>query len=257
MTRRVGDAAALLSVMAGEDPNDPTSLVGPAEDYSKNLNKGMKGVRIGFDESYASRDVSSHVVSAMNQALREMEKLGALIVPVKLPATDELTSAWGIIMAVEALAAHDRTYPSRRSEYGEYFRNLLDKAVKVPAPAYAKAMQVRANFNGQLRSAFQRFDVLACPTTADEAPLYDPQKAYEPDTPQTIGGVPATWLRGGFTMPYDLRGYPALSLPSGQSPEGMPLSLQLVGKPLSEALLLQVGHAYEVATTWHLRHPPV
>jgi amidase len=140
---------------------------------------------------------------------------------------------------------NERTYPSRVPEYGEYFRNLLANAAKLAATAYAKAMQLRADFNGRLRSSFRSFDILACPTTAEEAPVYDPEKAYEPDGPGRAGGVPIAWLRGGFTMPYDFSGYPTLSLPCGQSPEGMPLSLQLVGKPLAEARLLQVGQAYE------------
>ena len=257
MARRVADAAALLTVIAGEDRNDPTSLVGPAEDYLKTLNNSIKGVRVGFDERYATKDTAPHVAAAMREAVRELEKLGGHIVQTNLPDMGgaELINAWLTITSVEALAVHERTYPSREREYGAYFRNLLANAVKIPATGYAKAMQLRADFNGRLRSNFQSFDILACPTTAEEAPVYDPEKAYEPDGPQTVGGVPIAWFRGGFTMPYDFSGYPTLSLPCGQSPEGMPLSLQLVGKPLAEALVLQVGHVYETATPWHLRHP--
>lgn len=154
MTRRVEDAAALLSVIAGEDCNDPTSLVGPAGDHSKNLDNGIDGVRIGFDESYATKDVAQHVADAIDVAVGELERLGARIVPVKLPdmAGDEVINAWLTITSVEALQAHERTYP-RAAEYGAFFRNLLDNAVRIPATAYAKPMQFRGKTAGGIPPA--------------------------------------------------------------------------------------------------------
>ena len=257
MTRRVADAAAMLTVIAGEDPSDPTSLREPVEDYSKDLEKGIRGVRIGFDEGYGTRDVPPHMAAALRQALGDLAMLGASVVNANLPAMDEISNAWFTIVQAEALKAHERTYPSRASDYGAYFRTLLDGAAKLPASAYGQAMEYRRNFNARLRTRFEAFDILLCPTTIAEAPVYDPNQAYEPNGPQTAGGVPLGWLQGELTFPYDFNGYPTLSLPCGQSPEGMPLSLQLVGKPLGEAQLLQAGYAYESATEWHLKHPPV
>ena len=262
MTRRVADAAAMLSAVAGEDTNDPTTISGSAPDYLKDLGKGVKGLRLGFDDAYATEGAPAHVAAAIRQAVVELEKLGANVIPVQMPAMDSnVLGAWFVLTAVEAVVAHERTYPSRAKDYGVYFRALLETGTRTSGGEYARACAIRAEFNGRLRRAFQTFDVLACPSAIAEAPVYDPGKASggEDSAARTVAGIPLAWLMGSgrFTFPYDYCGYPTLSLPCGFSPDGMPLSLQLVGHPLSESLLCRTGHAYESATTWHQRFPSV
>jgi amidase len=257
MTRRVADAAVVLGAIAGNDSNDPTTLSDPVPDYLRDIEKSMKGVRIGFDEAYATGGVPGYVADAVRRAVRDLEKLGALIVPAKMPDMNDAMNSWGILCSAEAAVAHEATFPSRANDYGDFFRQFLQGGRAVTGAAYAKASMLRAELRGTVRRAFQGFDVLVCPTTAAEAVVYEPEKAYGSADATTTAGVPVAFLRDGFRfiIPYDLTGYPTLSLPSGQSPDGLPLSLQLVGHPLSEALLCRVGHAYENATEWHRRHP--
>ena len=259
MTRRVADAAIVLATIAGHDANDPTSLFDPVPDFMRELEKGIKGVHVGFDEVYASSGVAAHVVDAVRQGVHELERLGAEIVPVHMPSMDEAAGGWGILCAAEAAVAHEATFPSRAGDYGEYFRQFLENGRAVTGTAYAKANLRRAELRGTLHQTFQSFDILACPTTAAEAFAYDPEKAYGGADATSTAGAPTAFLRDSirFIVPYDLTGYPTLSLPCGQSPDGLPLSLQLVGRPLSEALLCRVGHAYERATEWHGQHPAI
>lgn len=262
MSRRVADAAAMLSAMAGEDPDDPTSLSAAVPDFAKELNKGVKGMRIGFDDKYATAAIPQYMADAIRRAVRELEKAGASVVEVKLPDMDEnVLAPWFVLTGVEAAMEHARTFPSRAGDYGVFFRMLLENGSKTPAVEYAKAATTRAEFNGRLRRAFAKFDVLACPSTVGEAPAYDPAQAYggQDTAAGTVCGVPLSWLGGSgrFTTPYNYSGYPTLSLPCGFSPDGLPLSLQLVGRPLAEDLVCRAGFAYESATDWHRRHPPV
>ena len=143
--------------------------------------------------------------------------------------------------------AHEATYPSRREEYGPWFRGWLDMGTKVSGAEYARANNLRAACNGRFREIFETIDVLACPSmtgppsvTPEE--LYGPMDDYDPSVQR-------------FTIPFDFNGTPTLSVPCGFNQDGLPLSLQFVGHPLSEPLLCQVGHAYEQATEWHTLRP--
>jgi amidase len=173
--------------------------------------------------------------------------------------------AWFVLASSEAAAVHEASFPSRADDYGAGFRDFLESGRKFTGRDYARASFVRAELRGAIRDAFVSIDVLACPTMMAEAFVYDPDNAYAGPVrrasgpPEMLDGVPFPFVAvsGRFTTPYSLTGYPTLSLPCGQSPDGMPLSLQFVGHQLSEALLCRVGHAYERATEWHRRHPIV
>jgi len=266
MARRVADVAAVLSIIAGYDPADPTSLSSPVPDYLAEIYRGVKGVRVGFDEAYATAGIAPHMAEAVRQALRILETLGARVVPMRMPALEvKHFQAWFVLASSEAAAVHEATFPSRADDYGAGFRDFLEGGRKFTGRDYARANFVREDLRGRIREAFGGIDVLVCPTMMAEAFVYDPDKAYAGPVrsasgpPEMIDGVPFSFVAvsGRFTTPYSLTGYPTLSLPCGQSPDGMPLSLQFVGHPLSEALLCRVGHAYERATEWHRRHPPV
>jgi len=260
MARRVADAAAVLGAIAGYDDEDPTSLPGLAPDYLRDLQRGIKGVRLGFDEVYATQGVLPHVAEAVRQAVRDLEKLGAHVLPVKVPAMDASEpNVWLTLGSAEAVAVHEATFPSKADEYGAYFRQFLETGRAVTGAAYARANSLRAQYAGRLRHAFQGIDILAFPTLLTEAFPYDTDQAYAgfDGAVNTIAGVNLKYLESRFAFPYNYSGYPTLSLPCGASPSGLPLSLQLAGHPLSEALLFRVGYAYENASEWHRHHPPV
>ena len=168
-----------------------------------------------------------------------------------MPEMESFLSAWPILCSAEAVAAHQATYPSRREEYGPWFRDWLDQGTGVTGAAYAKANSQRAACNGRLRQIFDSIDVLACPSMPT------------PPFPITSSGLSASLDDGldmsllRFTAPFDFNGAPTISVPCGLNGEGLPLSLQFVGKHLEEKLLCRIGHAYEQATEWHAVYPPV
>ena len=251
MTRSSADAGIMLQAIAGHDNNDPTTLPDPVPDMLARINDGVKGIRIGLDERYVTDGVDPELNQAVLNGVKVLEGLGAEIVDVKMPDVEKYLPSWFVLASAEAVAAHREHYPSRRDDYGPYFRGWLDQGTEVSGADYAEASNMRAECNGLVRLAFQNIDVLACPSTHERA---------HPVTPEGLYG-PMDWSRGTafqrFTAPYDFNGAPTLSVPCGLSSDGLPLSLQFVGKHLAEPLLCQIGNAYEQATDWHNLHPPV
>jgi len=251
MARRVADVAVLLEAMAGPDPDDPTTLDEPAPLCVAALEAGLHGVRVGVDLDYVSKETDPAVVEALQAALGVLERAGATLVEVHVPPVDELVADWSVICAPEALVAHARFYPERAADYGPTYRTFLEYAARLSARDYAAASSRRRDWSGRLRQVFRRADVLACPS-APFLPL--PVSVLAPHAPFDPTGARAL-LR--FTGPFDFSGSPTLSVPSGFSAEGLPHSLQLVGPHLGEAMLCRVGHAYQQATAWHERRPPL
>ena len=251
MTRSSADAAIMLQAIAGYDANDPTSLSAPVPDMLAGIEDGVAGVRIGLDERHVSDGVNPELTRAVLDGVKVLEGLGAEIVEIDMPDVDRYLPAWPVLCSAEAVAAHRENYPSRRDDYGPWFRGWLDMGAGKSAADYAEANNMRAECNGLVREAFKDIDAMACPSTI--GPAY-------PVTPEALYG-PIDSRRGTafqrYTVPYDFNGAPTLSVPCGLSSDGLPLSLQFVGKGLSEALLFRIGHAYERATEWHSLHPPV
>ena len=241
----------MLQAIAGRDFNDPTALLDPVPDMLEGIDDGVEGLRIGWNESYSTSGVDPEVISAVRESLKAMESLGATIVEIDLPDIDPYLPYWRTLCTAEAVVAHGATYPSRRDDYGPYFQEWLDKGAAVTGAEYAKATFMRNECNGVFRTAFLDIDVLACPTTIGAAYPVTEEALYGPMDNRRA----AHFQR--FTVPFDFNGAPTISVPSGLNSEGMPLSLQFVGKHLSERMLCRIGHAYEQVTDWHSLHPPV
>jgi amidase len=236
LARRVADAAAVLGVLAGHDPQDPTSSLRSVPDYVAALEQGVAGVRIGVDERYISEGVHPEVSQAMLAAVQMLADAGAEIVAVSVPPVDETVDAWPVLCSAEAAAAHEATFPARAEEYGP-FRQWLEDGARVRGQDYAKAHAVREAFAGRLSAVFEQVDVLACPTM----PMPTPRMGSD--------GLPVTegYVRPRFTYPFNFSRNPTLSLPCGLSSDGTPLSLQWVGRHFEEEMLCRVGYAYEQA----------
>ncbi len=253
MTRSAADAGIVLQAIAGLDANDPTTLPNPVPDMTANLGDGVRGLKIGFDEQYATEDVEPELATAITESVRVMERLGAEIVPVNMPAKlREYLAAWAPICEAEALAAHADTYPSRSDEYGPWFREWLRRGASLSAADYADANVLRAACVGDLRVTMRGIDLLACPSMGSAAYPVTPD-----DMHGTIQEELDPWEFFRFTVPADFSGLPTISLPCGLNADGLPLSLQFVGHHLSEQLLVQAGHAFEGVTDFHNLHPPV
>jgi amidase len=159
------------------------------------------------------------------------------------------------IDGAEAVAAHTANFPSRASEYGPYFRQVLEGGAAVTPQQLAGARKVRAELSARFSALLDSVDAMACP--AGGAPAFPTTRAIQ------VGGVEENNAAWGaalprfseFTMPMNLAGTPAICLPSGFSAEGLPYSIQFAGRRLSDPLLCRLAHAYEQAANWHNRHP--
>jgi amidase len=260
MTRSVRDAARVLGVIAGHDHADPTSLSATVPNYEAAIDKGVTGLRIGWDEAYATKDVEAYVADAVRGAVASLAEAGATIVEVDVPEIPQAEGdAWTTLASAEAAAVHEATYPERSAEYGTYFREFLAGGHALTPVQLAKAVIARRVASGRMAPVFDNIHVLVSPTLASESFRYNPDDAYggfDSDN-NTLAGVPLTFFQksGRFVSIWDYNGYPTLSMPCGFSPDGIPLSLQFVGPPLAEADLCRAGFAYEQAHEWHLAHP--
>ena len=250
MTRSVADAGIMLEAIAGFDPNDPTSLPNPVPNMLGGIGQGIAGVRIGFDENYATNDIDIELAEAVRAGVEVLADQGAEIVEVQLPDVDEYVSAWPTLCSTEAVLAHAATYPSQRDAYGPWFRGWLDMGAEVTGAGYAKANNLRAACTGHLRRVFEGIDVLVCPSMSAPPHVITPEILYGPKEDRST-----KFQR--FTVPFNYNGAPTLSVPCGMNSKGLPLSIQFVGKHLTEPLLCRVGHAYENSTPWHNLHPDV
>ena len=250
MTRSVADAAAMLGVIAGADKNDPTTYQAPVPDFLGTIGDGIRGLRVGVDRGYASDGVDGQVVAALTEAERVLSGLGATIREVRFPAYQKLVSQWIAMCSVETAAAHAETYPSRKSEYGPDLAALIEQGLATKGTDIAGIALERMRFSRELSELFQTVDVLLVPTMPVPTPSLKLMGAYGED-PKVLLNI----LR--FTAPFDFSGSPTLTLPNGVDSAGMPLSMQLVGAHLSEEVLVRAGHAFQLATDWQKRHPPV
>ena len=247
LTRSVADAAAMLQAIAGPDPLDPTASRRPVPDYLGALAQGVAGLRIGVDERYITEGVHPDVSAAVKEAVRVLAELGAHIVAVTVPEPDmqATTQAWLTLTGADALVAHEGMYPERAADYGP-FRELLDNTAKLRAQDYAKAHALRETFAAQFDPLFDQMDLLLCPTMPTTAPMMDAQGNAT---------IQEGYVRTRYTYVFNFSRNPTISLPCGFDSNGLPISLQFVGRHFEEDLLCRAGHAYEQATEWHTRKP--
>jgi amidase len=247
LTRSAADAGAILGVIAGPDPDDPTTLTVPVPDYLADAGTGIAGARIGIDPGYNETGSDAEVVAALRQAEEVFRSLGATVHQVKLPSPDAVVAGWADYCSVEAAVSHEATYPARAAEYGS-LANVLDAGRAARATDLMKWHHSRLAFSGGLAALFREIDLLLIPTQ----PRADFTLAQEAEEFATTAGL-TQFIR--FATPWDMSGSPTITLPGGFTPRGLPLSFQLVGRHLEEALLIQAGDAYQQATDWHRRHP--
>jgi amidase len=256
LAREVADVALMFDAMAGHDLRDPTSLDAAPANAAKALGGGVRGLRIGLDRDYAFRGIDAGEARALEAALKVLEAQGARIVEVRMLDVSDVPQYWSVICSHEMAAAHAATYPARAAEYGPYLRAMLADGAAVTPEQLAAARGRQAKLTAQMDELLATVDVLAGPTSDSPAwpithalqvgSLSDYHRAWGAAQPRSAE----------FTMPMDVAGVPAICLPCGFSPEGLPYSLQFTGRRLSEAMLCRVAFAYEQATDWRRRHPP-
>jgi aspartyl-tRNA(Asn)/glutamyl-tRNA(Gln) amidotransferase subunit A len=245
MARSAGDAALLLDVVAGHDPLDPGSVVAAPREYSADLARGLRGLRVGFVRHFHERDVEAdpEVTRAIAEVARVMEGEGAQVREVELPPLQEFYGAQRIIMAAESWAVHARWLRTRPGDYCASSRRRLMAGAFLSAGDYIEAQQRRHELIAAVTQASREVDILLVANSMDPPCRIDDADA-----------IARTYTRQARNV-FSLTGQPAIALMCGLSSQGLPLSVQLAARPHDEAMLLRAGSAYERATRWHLRHP--
>jgi aspartyl-tRNA(Asn)/glutamyl-tRNA(Gln) amidotransferase subunit A len=266
----VADAALLLQTIAGHDPMDSTSVAIPVPDYAEALRQDVRGVRVGIPDEYFIDGLDAEVEAAVRAAIETLRGLGAKTESVSLPHTEYGLAAYYVIAPAEAssnLARYDGVKyglrePGARDLIDMYSRTRgagfgaeVKRRVMLGTYAlsagyydayYGQAQKVRTLVLRDFQQAFERVDVIVAPTTPGVA-----FKMGEREDPLQM------YLNDVFTIPVNLAGLPGLSMPAGFTRTGLPIGLQIIGQAFAEATILRVAKAYEGATSWRERKPPL
>jgi aspartyl-tRNA(Asn)/glutamyl-tRNA(Gln) amidotransferase subunit A len=268
ITRDVRDAALLLDVIAGHDPMDATSVDAPVPDYQATLGRDVRGLVFGIPDEYFVRGLDPEVERAVAGAIQTLEGLGARIRRVTLPHTAHGVAVYYVIAPAEAssnLARYDgvkygyrapdakdlavMSARTRAAGFGPEVKRRVMLGTYVLSAGYyeayyGKAQRVRTLIRRDFDRVFAEVDALLAPTAPTPA-----FRLGEIDDPLTM------YLNDVFTIPASVAGIPAISVPCGFSAAGLPIGLQVIGKPFDEPMLFRVVHAYEAVTDWHRRRP--
>ena len=250
ISRTVEDAAITLGAIAGHDPKDPYTWDRPVPDYRQALTGDISGVRVGVIKEQTESDlVEPEVRDVVTKAISELERLGAAVEEVSMPLTRYASLVSGILLSVEPALDHRERVRNQLEVYGHDARILLLAGSVMPASAYLKAQKLRTMIRQEFDETMQRLDVLALPTSGKTAqPIQDD---FTFTSKESTARLPYL-----MTRIFNLASATAVSVPCGFSSDGLPVGLQVAGRPGDEATVLKVAHAYEQATPWHTRMPP-
>ena len=268
ITKDVRDAALVLAAIAGHDPMDTTSADEPVPDYQATLDRDVRGLVLGIPDEYFVRGLDPDVERAVGEAIQVLERLGARTRRVSLPHTAHGVAVYYILAPAEAssnLARYDgvkyghratgakdlvaMTAKTRAEGFGAEVKRRIMLGTYVLSAGYyeayyGKAQRVRTLIRRDFDRVFGEVDALLAPTAPTPA-----FRLGEIDDPLTM------YLNDVFTIPASVAGIPAISVPCGFSAAGLPIGLQVIGKPFDEPMLFRIAHAYETATDWHRRRP--
>lgn len=254
MTRTVADAALMLQVIAGSDPNDPTCAADLVPAYTDAMTPDLRGLRVGVPVRHFTEDAHADVARAYRAALDQMRDLGASLVDVEVPHAPYATSAGWVVAMAEAAQFHEKRLAESPELFDPIVRERLDAARFYPATDYIKALRIRSVLIEEMAAVFKACDVMVVPASTGLPGLLEPPEVAATDVKP--GSVPAA-PRSGNTFLGNMTGLPALVLPCGFSsgPPRLPIGLQIYGRAFDEATVLRVGHAFERATPWHREKP--
>jgi aspartyl-tRNA(Asn)/glutamyl-tRNA(Gln) amidotransferase subunit A len=242
----VTDCALLLQALAGYDPLDPASAAAPVPDFSAGLRPDLRGLVVGVDRAhFFGPAVEAQSRAAVETALGVLRGLGAEVREIELPLLDVAGAALNTIHLSEAHTYHETRIRARPDLYGPALRAYFRLGALAGVADYLRAQQVREKIRRQMLAALREVDVIAGPTTGSLPPRLD-----APDT-----AMVDRFARQSLTAPFSLTGVPAMSVPCGFSADGLPIGLQLAGRPFEEATVFRAAFAYEQATRWHTMHP--
>jgi len=241
----VRDNALMLDLIAGHDPLDPGSATRATGASAVDLDRGVEGLRVGVIRHFYTRDMAAdpEMAAGIDAAAGKLADLGAKVREIETAPLGEYIACNRIIMTSEAFAIHEKWLRERPQDYGALARERLMAGAFVRAADYVNATRLRRKMAVAFHALFSGIDVAVTASSMDPPCRIDDPQAIE-----------YTYRRQA-RAPFNITGGPALSVPVGFSKAGLPLGMQIVGKPFSEAVVYRVAHAYERATAWSERHP--
>jgi aspartyl-tRNA(Asn)/glutamyl-tRNA(Gln) amidotransferase subunit A len=251
MTRTVEDCALMFGTIAGHDPRDDGCAAVPVVDYTADLGRGVEGIRIGVVPGYFFHHLQPPVEGAARSALDTLETLGARVVEVEIEHIHGNISAQLTVESCEPSTYHQRWLRERPEDYGEDVRLLLELGELHLATHYLQAQRYRNLLRHEFLEAFKSVDVFICPTLPFTATPLGAMTVVIED------GVEEDMLSAimQFTGVPSLTGFPSLAVPCGFDPDGLPIGMQVIGRPFDEAMLFRIGAAFQQATDFHKRAP--
>ena len=251
LARTALDCALMLQVLAGADPRDPTTPAQPVPDYAARLQQPLGGLRVGVPNQFFHDDLDPVVARCIDEARKVLTSLGCRVIPVDLPDMRAAEVAATHVIAAEAATLHGNWLRTRPQDYSPQVRARLMRGLAVPASRYIDALRLRGELLQRfLSEVFNQVDVLHMPSLAIPTPTL-----AETDVG---GGAPMDRILALLTRlqrPLNFLGLPSIALPCGETPSGMPVGMQLAGRPFAEDVILHLAHAFQQVTPWHARQP--
>ena len=255
LTRSVRDSALMLQVIAGYDPLEPSTVPVPVADYTAQLGQAVRGLKMGMPTNHYFELLDPEVERSVRQAIAALEGLGVELREVSLPMM-QYVGVLRIAGMADSVVTHEPFLAKGRQDYGPdvLYRTLAGQFVL--ARDYSKAMKVQRLIKEEHARVLQEVDVLVTPTAPVPAPPIGAQTVTLGGTAHRVRG-PGSGVISKNTSPSNATGLPAITVPCGFTAAGLPIGLQLIGRPFEEALLFQVAHAYEAVSPARGRHPGV
>jgi len=251
LARTALDCALMLQVLAGADPRDPTTPAQPVPDYAARLQQPLGGLRVGVPNQFFHDDLDPVVARCIDEARKVLTSLGCRVIPVDLPDMRAAEVAATHVIAAEAATLHGNWLRTRPQDYSPQVRARLMRGLAVPASRYIDALRLRGELLQRfLSEVFNQVDVLHMPSLAIPTPTL-----AETDVG---GGARMDRILALLTRlqrPLNFLGLPSIALPCGLTPNGMPVGMQLAGRPFAEDVILHLAHAFQQVTPWHARQP--
>jgi aspartyl-tRNA(Asn)/glutamyl-tRNA(Gln) amidotransferase subunit A len=253
LTRNVSDAALVLGAMSGYDRRDPASVDMPVPDFLAGITDGVAGTRIGIPSNFYTHNVQPQVTEVAHRAAEALERLGAILVEVEVPLAEYVLPVEWAILTAEASAYHMDSTRQSPELFTDEVRTLVEAGEAILATDYINAVRLRTRIQEGWRDMYSTIDVLLAPTVPGVASLRsDPFFHWEDGT---VEGSTSAYSR--MSAPANVTGLPALQVPAEFSAEGLPIGVQIIGKPFCEAEILRVGYALEQSSDVVGRIAPV